>query len=61
MSKYTTQLMNDYFRWEAIPAAKRAWVKIYAKQAGKSPTMAVAGVKAAFARRSNLLNGKGNK
>jgi len=39
-----------YPDYESIPAAKRAWVTIKAKQQGKSPNMVHAGIKARFNR-----------
>ena len=42
----------DYDSYDKIPAAKKAWVTIKAKERGKDPVMVHAGIKTVFARRS---------
>ena len=46
-------LIDQYDSYESIPAAKKAWITIKAKQRGKDPKMVHAGHKAAFARKRN--------
>lgn len=43
----------NYQSYDDIPAAKRAWITIKAKQQGKDPKMVIAGIKARMARNSN--------
>lgn len=43
----------DYKSYEDIPAAKKAWVTIKAKQQGKDPVMVHAGIKAKMAKDNN--------
>lgn len=45
--------VSMYRSYEDIPAAKLAWITMRAKQQGKSPKMAHAGVKAHFSRIRN--------
>ena len=45
-------IMNDYDSYDAIPAAKKAWITIKAKKSGKNPVMVHAGIKAAYTKRS---------
>jgi hypothetical protein len=46
-------LLRKYKKIEQIKPAAWAWVTIRAKQQGKNPVMAKAGIKAAFARRNS--------
>ena len=45
-------VLEEYDSYEAIPAAKKAWITIRAKQEGKNPVMVHAGYKAHFSRRN---------
>ncbi len=42
----------NYNSYLEIPAAKRAWITIKAKQAGKDPVMVHAGIKTVFSARN---------
>ena len=44
-------IMEDYDSYEAIPPAKKAWITIKAKKAGRNPNMVHAGIKAAYTKR----------
>ena len=46
-------IMEQYDSYDAIPAAKRAWITINAKKQGKNPVSVHAGIKAAYTKRSN--------
>ena len=48
----------DYSSYEDVPAAKRAWITIKAKQEGKNPVMVHAGIKAVFVKRIKNFNSK---
>ena len=45
-------VLEEYDSYEAIPAAKKAWITIRAKKDGKNPVMVHAGYKAHFSRRN---------
>jgi hypothetical protein len=45
-------VLEEYCSYEAIPAAKKAWITIRAKKDGKNPVMVHAGYKAHFSRRN---------
>jgi len=46
-------IMSQYDSYDEIPAAKKAWITIKAKQQGKNPIMVHAGIKAAYTKRQN--------
>ena len=46
-------IFKSYGSYGDIPPAKRAWITIKAKQAGKNPNMVHAGIKAAFTKKAN--------
>jgi len=44
-------ITEEYDSYDDIPAAKKAWITIRAKKAGKNPVMVHAGIKAAFTKK----------
>jgi hypothetical protein len=46
-------IFETYNSYGDIPPAKKAWVTIKAKQAGKNPNMVHAGLKAAYTKKAS--------
>lgn len=44
-------IFEKYSSYDEIPAAKRAWITIKAKERGLDPVMVHAGIKATFTKR----------
>jgi len=52
------KITETYASYDAIPAAKRAWITIKAKKRGLNPVMVHAGIKAHYKRIHNIIYGQ---